>query len=251
MSDKFIGATSSAMAREAYIPVNEIPRAKQYIGQPPVKLEPPEPRPKFNVTLGANTSAIFSDDPRMLGINAARYKFVAKMFEGLFCVLEIGCMDGFGARIVAQTVPRVFATDFYLPHIEEARKHSPVGRIAFEATDFLDGTWTGQNFNGAYCLDVLEHIDPEQEPLFLQRVVECLEPNGVFICGMPTLESQRFASEANRKAHINCQSPNQITGTLRKYFANVFSFGMGDEVLNTAYEPLRQYQINLCTGPKK
>lgn len=36
-----------------------------------------------------------------------RYKFVSKMLAGLDHVLEIGCGDGFGARIVAQAVNRV------------------------------------------------------------------------------------------------------------------------------------------------
>ena len=44
------------------------------------------------------------DDPKRLAFTLARYKFVSKMLAGLDDVLEVGCGDGFGSRIVAQSV---------------------------------------------------------------------------------------------------------------------------------------------------
>ena len=45
----------------------------------------------------------------------SRYKFVAKMLAGLEHVLEIGCGDAFGTRIVTQAVKRVTGIDFDPP----------------------------------------------------------------------------------------------------------------------------------------
>ena len=42
----------------------------------------------------------------------SRYKFVAKMLEGKDSVLEVGCGDGFGIPIVAQSVNTLYAIDW-------------------------------------------------------------------------------------------------------------------------------------------
>src|SRR6476660_3221696 len=51
------------------------------------------------------------DDPKRVLFSMARYKFVAKMFDGRKNVLELGCGDGFNAPIVRQAVERLTVTD--------------------------------------------------------------------------------------------------------------------------------------------
>src|SRR5947209_20023137 len=71
--------------------------------------------------MGFMTSWAWLDDPKRLAFMLARYKFVAKMIGGTDKVLEIGCGDGFGARVVAQSVGSVTAIDFDPEFIESAR----------------------------------------------------------------------------------------------------------------------------------
>ena len=229
IEDPFAGSKSSARAKSAYVPVGKGATKRR--------------------VLGINSSAWFQRDPKAMVYTAAKYKFVAKMLEGSERVLEVGCGDGFGTPIVAQQVKALEGIDFYKPHIEEARHNVVLPNLTFHSGDFLDGNeaWRGA-FDGIYALDVLEHVDPEQEERFLKTILVCLDPDGVFICGMPTLASQAYASEYNKAAHINCQHPAQITATLKKYFKAVFSFGMNDEMLHTGFDMMRQYQINLCAG---
>src|SRR5262249_11587737 len=54
--------------------------------------------------LGMQQSQSWRDDPKHLVFNLSRYKFVAKMLSGSNHVLEIGCGDAFGSRIVRQEV---------------------------------------------------------------------------------------------------------------------------------------------------
>src|ERR1700722_2014001 len=64
------------------------------------------------VELGPMTSDTWRNDPRRLLFLIARYKFVSKMLAGKASVLEVGCGDGFGMRLVLQTVKRGFGVDF-------------------------------------------------------------------------------------------------------------------------------------------
>ena len=58
-------------------------------------------------TLGLMTSYAWNDDPKRLTFTLSRYKFTAKLLAGRKHVLEIGCADAFGTRIVRQEVQKL------------------------------------------------------------------------------------------------------------------------------------------------
>src|SRR5688572_26094057 len=62
--------------------------------------------------LGIMTNQAWHDDPKHLLFTLSRYKFVAKMLSGRRHVLEVGCADAFGTRIVRQEVKALTAIDF-------------------------------------------------------------------------------------------------------------------------------------------
>lgn len=231
--DEFYGHVSSEFAKRRYVPVMNS-------------------KPDSCFSLGRNTSAVFCNDPKMLGFSAAKHKFIGKMLEGQNKVLEIGCMDGFGSAVVSSFVTSLVSIDFYKKHLEQAKINvAPrFKNIEFRGHDILDGPIT-ERFSAAYSLDVLEHIDPAQEHLYMKNIVDSLDDFGTFIVGMPSLESQQYASEENKFAHINCKTAKQLRDFTSKYFRNVYSFGMNDEVLHTGYSPMCQYIINICSVPIK
>lgn len=209
---------------------------------------------KVRNQIGWNSSAWFRKDPRAMAYTAAKYFTVAKLLQGKRKVLEIGCGDGFGLPIVAQHVRELFAIEINDLLVTEANavNAGAGGDIFVMQGDFLSANLIAvPAYDAVYCLDVLEHIAPDREPDFLFKVLESLTPSGVFICGMPTLNSQAWASDYGREGHINCQHPGHITGKLSDLFDNVFSFGLADGQINLGFEPMRQYQLNLCCGPRK
>src|SRR5215471_11733680 len=122
-------------------------------------------------TLGLMTNQAWHDDPRHLLFTLARYKFVAKMLSGRSDVLEIGCADAFGTRLVLQEVKRLTATDFDRVFIEDVHRRMD-SRWKFECRqhDFLAGPFPGR-FDAAYALDVIEHIAIYEEDLFVTNIV--------------------------------------------------------------------------------
>src|SRR5262245_26790489 len=142
--------------------------------------------------LGPMSSESWRKDPKHLVFTLARYKFVAKMLAGREHVLEIGCGDALGTRIVRQEVKALTATDFDPIFIEDARlRLAPPWTFDLRVHDFRDGPLPGA-FDAIYALDVLEHIPAEQEREFLAKALGSLEPTGVAIFGMPTIESQAY-----------------------------------------------------------
>jgi 2-polyprenyl-3-methyl-5-hydroxy-6-metoxy-1,4-benzoquinol methylase len=191
------------------------------------------------------------DDPRRLVFSMARYKFVAKMFAGRKSVLEFGCGDAFCAPIVRQTVQKLTVTDFDPTYIADAKSRMK-DRWAFDAVvvDIRNEPFPGRH-DGIYSLDVLEHIPQEEEAFVMQRILDALEPNGAVIIGMPSMESQSYASPPSKAGHINCKTEPELRSLMERYFENVFMFGMNDEVIHTGYGPMAHYRLALACGPLK
>lgn len=200
--------------------------------------------------LGLRSSQSWHDDPKHLLFRLSRYKFVAKMLSGSENVLEIGCGDAFGTRIVQQEVKVLSATDFDAVFVRDVEARM-VERWRFPVFihDLLDGPIKG-NYDGIFLLDVLEHIDPTHQDTFLANAFVPLTEYGVAIIGMPSLESQAYASPTSRAGHVNCQSMPQLKRKMQQFFHNVFMFSMNDEVVHTGYHPMAHYLFALCTTKK-
>ena len=199
-------------------------------------------------SLGPQASEAWRRDPKHLLFNLARYKFVAQMLAGKDRVLEIGCGDAFASRIVAQRVKRLVATDFDPVIVVEAR--SRVAGFEVACCDPLRWPIFEEGFDAAYALDVLEHVAPADEDQFLKTLAGALTLNGVAVVGMPSLESQRYASEISRAGHVNLKSGPDLASCLSRYFKHVFSFSMNDEVVHTGFYGMAHYLLALCVDPR-
>lgn len=200
--------------------------------------------------LGLRSSQSWHDDPKHLLFRLARYKFVAKMLSGSEHVLEIGCGDAFGTRLVQQEVKALSATDFDAVFIKDVEARM-VERWRFPVFthDLLDGPIVG-SYDGIYALDVLEHIAQKDEHTFLKNAFTPLTEHGVSIIGMPSLESQAYASPTSKAGHVNCKSLPQLKALMQTFFHNVFMFSMNDEVVHTGHHAMAHYLFAIGAGKK-
>ena len=208
-------------------------------------------RDSGRASFGLMSNQVWHDDPRRLCFLLARYKFVAKMFSGLSNVLEVGCADAFGTRVVRQEVEHVTAVDFDPLFIEDIQERAD-DRWPIEAHvhDMLAGPVPGR-FDGAYALDVLEHIPAEQEHLFVGNMAASLHEQGVIILGMPSINSQAYASPPSKAGHVNCKDGRGLKETVGRFFHNVFIFSMNDEVVHTGFHSMAHYLIALGCNKKR
>jgi len=202
--------------------------------------------------LGLMTNQAWQDDPKHLLFTLSRYKFVAKMLTGRDHVLEVGCADAWATRIVVQAVQKLTATDFDPVFVDDVRKRMDARwQFDIQQHDLLAGPFLGQ-YDGAYALDVIEHISPKDELNFVGNIVQSLTPHGALILGCPSLQSQAHASPQSKAGHVNCKTGDTMRALLGQFFHNVFVFSMNDEVVHTGYQPMAHYVFGLaCTrkGP--
>ena len=172
------------------------------------------------------------------------------MLVGSEHVLEIGCGDAFGTRLVQQEVKALSATDFDAVFVDDVKaRMEEKWRFPVFTHDLLAGP-IGGSFDGVFALDVLEHIAPEHEHVFLANGIAPLSQHGVAIIGMPSLESQIYASPTSRAGHVNCKTMPDLKAAMQRHFHNVFMFSMSDEVVHTGYHKTAHYLFALACSKK-
>lgn len=234
---------------------------KQNMKRPAVRAATKEPqyqmlldlrkRKKKATSLGLMTDQVWHDDPKRLSFLLSRYKFVAKMLSGKDHVLEIGCGDAFGSRIVHQEVKRLTVIDFDPIFIEDIRSRMESDwQFDAKVHDMLSKPVPGE-FDGIYSLDVIEHITKDQENVFIENILKSLADHGVLLVGTPTIQSQAYATPQSKEGHVNCKDHKEFKELMHRYFHNVFLFSMNDEVVHTGYYRMAHYLFALCTGKKR
>ena len=206
---------------------------------------------KFGITkLGMMANQVWIDDPKHFLFSLSRYKFVSKIFHNFNNVLEIGCGDGFYSTVVKQSVKKLTCIDFDAVFINDAKeKNNKKWKIKFVEHDIIKKKFKGL-YDGVYSLDVFEHIKKKNEKTFIKNSISGLRKNGVYILGIPSLESQRYASKTSKLGHVNCKSGDDFQKLLKKFFHNVFLFSMNDEVVHTGFVKMAHYIICICCVKK-
>lgn len=211
-----------------------------------IELSEKQGLPRFGLMSGY----VWHDDPKRLVFMLSRYKFVSKILTGKRNVLEVGCGDGFGGRIVRQTVENLSGVDFDPLFIQDGKEiQDDRWPVNLQVHDILDGPVKG-DFDAIYSLDVMEHIPEEREGDYIENMLQSLTSTGTLIVGMPSLESQTFASPASKAGHINCKSGPEFKAVLERYFDSVLLFSMNDEVVHTGFHAMAHYLFVICNGKK-
>lgn len=197
-----------------------------------------------SLKLGNITSKDFINDPKRLGITLSRYKFVGKMFEGFNSVLEIGAGDGFKSISLKNSFKFLTLTDININKKKIFEKNYKFKNIKYKINNFVDKPFS-EKFDGIFALDVLEHIEKKNENKFIINLKKSLKKNGSVIIGMPSSESQKYASKLAKKEHVNCKTKKQLKDFLKNHFNCVYMFSMNDELLHTGFDGLSHYIIGV------
>ena len=206
---------------------------------------------------GPWTSWSMMHDARHMAFVLSRYKFVAKMLEGRKRVMEVGSGDAFGLPIVAQNLCEggvLYAVDWESEFLDDNRKRLPfLNNVKFIHHDMNEKALKDVNVSAIYLIDVIEHVDPVKEDVFMRNMVASYEnkEDAVMIIGTPNQTAAEYASVQSKAVHINLKGQDSLKALLRKYFHNTFLFGMNDEVVHTGFAPMCHYIWGIGAGLKE
>ena len=202
--------------------------------------------------LGEWSSYSMLNDPRHLCFTLSRYKFAAKMLEGRRNCLEVGPGDGIGLPILAQAVGNVYAVDWDSRLVTgNILRLKEIKNIEHLCYDLNQEDMPLANMDAALTIDVIEHIDPDNEDQFMRHILKTLHPDAILITGTPNLSAAKYASPRSNAQHINLKSHDTLREMTEKYCINTFNFGQNDDVVHCGYGPMCHYIWSIGAGIKK
>jgi len=169
----------------------------------------------------------------------ARYKFVANLVKDKR-VLDVGCSEGLGAWMLGKYTSYIHGIDTDLEAINKAKEFQ-TGKIRFTNGNIFDLSIPINRFDCTIAIDVIEHIPKKQENNFMKKLTEFLNNDGFCIIGTPNKNMKKYEAPESKAGHINMYDYQRLEKLMKKYFRNVFIFGMNDEVVYTGFKPMCQY----------
>ena len=206
-----------------------------------LRSEDRESESPLQLTPGWNESWI--RDPKSILFILARYKFVMKMLRTTDTVLEVGCGEGIGAQMISTSCSYYLGLDRYEKKIKRASDKA-IGTQSFKAHDILLSAYPNK-FDVVFSLDVIEHVYPEGQSLFIDNLCSSIKPGGILIIGSPSIESQEYASDISKAGHVGCMPAEAQRQLVAKRCARVLSFSMNDEVVHTGFSRMSNYNLTI------
>lgn len=112
--------------------------------------------------------------------------------------MEIGSGDGFGLPIIAQVAKKVYAVDWDKRLLEgNAKRLKHLKNVEYLHVD-LNKNSPKVMIDGAFLIDVIEHLESKTETTFLDNILKCLKPDGVLIIGTPNISAFEYATPRSK-----------------------------------------------------
>lgn len=200
------------------------------------------------VRLGQHWSFNILNDPKRLAFVLARYRFVAGLVGPGKRILELGCSEGLGGRVLARDAAAYHGIDLDVEAVESARKNDWPSHVRFDVGDFM-GRDLGA-FDVVFSIDVVEHIEHEIEHVFFDTCVRNLADDGLCVVGTPNLTAAPYASASAAIGHVNLFDGKRLTETMERYFHNVFLFGLNDEITHVGYANMCHFLLAVGCNKK-
>ncbi len=147
------------------------------------------------------------------------YEEAARLVRG-GCVLDLGCNNGYGSRILADACRRVVAVDVSEAAIADATRRFGERGIDFRTVDGTTLPFRDAAFDSVVSFQVIEHVE-ELEP-YLSEIARVLKPGGQAIFTTPNKAVRLDPGMSPwNKHHVQEFTEGELRGLLSRYFATV------------------------------
>ncbi|MBU4241355.1 MAG: class I SAM-dependent methyltransferase [Actinobacteria bacterium] len=135
-------------------------------------------------------------------------------------VIDIGCGEGYGPALLAESAHDVLGVDIAEEVMHHARAGYTAPNLTFEVMDVSSLDVPGGSFDLAVSLQVIEHLADESG--YLQEIARVLEPGGAALVTTPNRLTISPGSDTPiNPFHIREYTPEEFGNELAHHFARV------------------------------
>ncbi len=191
------------------------------------------------------SSSMIVENPLMLMIKLARYKFYSKMMNEKDVVLDLGCGQGVSTNFYSKFCKYAYGVDLLSEPIDHPLKKN----IKFIKKDlkYVKRSDFKKKITFITLNDVIEHFSKKNGEKILKKCKSILSKKGnVLMIGTPSKYSAKYRSTRSKQQHIYEYKPEELKKICEKHFDRVFQFSMNDEVINTGFSKLSWFNFFIC-----
>jgi O-antigen biosynthesis protein len=162
-------------------------------------------------------------DPAMLYEHFHRYLWAARIVAGR-TVLDLGCGEGFGAAILADSAASVLGLDLDATTVAHAIASYRRPNLEFAQADATDlSRYSSESFSAVIAFEMIEHlVDQERVVGEIERV---LTADGILLISTPDKDLYRDASGQSNAFHEHELSLAEFRSLLAGRFGHVAFWG--------------------------
>ena len=153
------------------------------------------------------------------------YEFASYQLLEDFHVLEIGCGDGYGTRLLSQNVMKVIGLDIDQDIIDHALKKNGSKKCLFEAYDGEKIPYDDNTFDAVITFQVIEHVFGDIH--FVSEIHRVLKKGSKLILSTPNGENRLLNGKSPwNRFHVREYSTRSLNDLLSKFFIKTSMFGI-------------------------
>ena len=143
-----------------------------------------------------------------------RYYFASNLLKNCEKVLDIACADGYGTKILSESVDYVVGIDRNEKYLNVAKTKYDSDNIEYKCID-VDEETVLDKYDGIVCFETLEHLKyPER---LLHNLYNILDKDGVMILSIPNSKYEIVENGQNKDSfHLHIFDYNKVIKMFEK-----------------------------------
>ncbi|MEI7817427.1 MAG: methyltransferase domain-containing protein, partial [Desulfuromonadales bacterium] len=171
---------------------------------------------------------------------AFHYEIAKKYLMPHMSVLDIGCGEGFGCRLLAPAVRTICGLDADVETVERAKLIATAANVSFCCEDATNTSYADATFDVVTCMELLEHIPPHS---LLQEIKRVLKTEGFAVFSTP---QNCMGDIPVNFQHLKEFSPEEVTGLCQEFFSVVAVIGIKQGRIVISDDPRGTNTVVIC-----
>ena len=178
------------------------------------------------------------------------YEFAKERIPEKAFVLEVGCGEGYGTKLLSQSVGKIIGLDVDKNTIAHSSVKYGAENCFFRTYDGVKIPYEDSTFDTVVSFQVIEHI--EDDANYVSEIYRVLKGNGTLILTTPNRTNRlKPGQKPWNKFHIREYYPEELEKILNNKFYDVKIWGIrgNDEVQRIEMERLKRHISIISTDP--
>ena len=164
-----------------------------------------------------------------------RYKLIQDFVNNKI-ILDAACGVGYGSKILSKTAKEVYSIDIDVEAIDFAKENYQAKNINFVQSSVTQLPFENEYFEVIVSFETIEHLNQENQEVFLSEIKRVLKKDGVLIMSTPDKNFYLNQILSHNHYHLNEFNADEFNSFLKEKFIHIDFLYQRNEVCHVISE---------------